>query len=599
MLLPYLLKVSLLLAALTLGYRWLIQFETFSRLNRALLWFNVLAAWSLPLIPLGDWGPVAVQRQFHEVAPTQIKTVLAETRLIDSPTTPTIASSADLGSGTMTLFESFSAWGATEWLLLIYGLGVVVLLARFLYQLGRLALSLRKCPAERLENGLRLVSDPTTASPFSFFRWVVCDPARYSPAELQQILAHEAEHARGGHSFDLLLAEMQRIALWFNPFAWVHRRLVQGNLEYLADRAVLEVGFAKKQYQMNLLKAVVQIQEPPLTNSFAQSLLKNRIKMMNRQPSRAWVLSKYAALIAVLYLSTAFVAPYRQQLIELAPTAVQPVVRALVEENAPVDTPEEIVVPPVEKIVVPEKMAEIVPPVKADTAFVPKSKWIQMDGDTLFWVIPSTITWDELSEMRVDVKSFGYNMTVSTLKYDPLQKFLTAIQVGMYKPGGGGLSKGGEEDKYTPIKGYSGYLMKSARGIDRLPPEPLLSRYRESYQKALELKKENELEYIEDKLDGELYKRVGGTSTSIISREGMLKLNPGDTMGKGDWSGVGRSKNNTLMVLEQYKDAEFYVNGKPATFEDASDVGYDKLQMLKIGQDRKDKYYIMIYINTP
>ena len=595
MLLPYLLKVSLLLAVLTLAYRWLIQFETFSRLNRALLWFNVLAAWSLPLIPLGDWGPVAVQRQFHEVAPTQIKTVLAETRLIDSPTTPTIALSADLGSGTMTLFESFSAWGATEWLLLIYGLGVVVLLARFLYQLCRLALSLRKCPAERLENGLRLVRDPAMASPFSFFRWVVCDPARYSPAELQQILAHEAEHARSGHSFDLLLAEMQRIALWFNSFAWVHRRLVQGNLEYLADRAVLEVGFAKKQYQMNLLKAVVQTQEPPLTNSFAQSLLKNRIKMMNRKPSRAWVLSKYAALIAVLYLSTAFVAPYRQQLIELAPTAVQPVVRALVEENAPVDTPEEIVAPPVEEIVVPEKLVEAVLPVKVDSSFVPKSQWLQMDGDTLFWVIPSTITWDELSEMRVDVKSFGYNMTVSTLKYDPLQKFLTAVSIKMYNHFGGGLENGGEEDVYTPIRGYYGMLTPNTRSTERLPPEPLLRKFHQSYQEALKFRAENDLRYREIKLMEELGKKAGFMATVYDTRKGLQKMKIGD-VGKGDLNGVRRSSNNTLEILEKYEDAEFYINGQSSDLEKMNAVPFDKIQKIVYADNFKDLRFIMVFV---
>lgn len=37
MLFPYLLKVSLLLAVATLCYRWMVQFESYSRLNRALL----------------------------------------------------------------------------------------------------------------------------------------------------------------------------------------------------------------------------------------------------------------------------------------------------------------------------------------------------------------------------------------------------------------------------------------------------------------------------------------------------------------------------------------------------------------------------------
>ncbi|MBE9461066.1 hypothetical protein ACFP1I_18965 [Dyadobacter subterraneus] len=66
MLIAYLLKVSLILAILTLGYRWLIQFETFSKMNRVLLWNNVFAAWTLPFIPLPNWGPIEVQEEFHQ-----------------------------------------------------------------------------------------------------------------------------------------------------------------------------------------------------------------------------------------------------------------------------------------------------------------------------------------------------------------------------------------------------------------------------------------------------------------------------------------------------------------------------------------------------
>ena len=69
MLIPYLMKVSLVLAVLTLAYRWLIQFETFSKLNRMLLWLNVAAAWALPLVSLPSWGPVEVQTEFHHSIP--------------------------------------------------------------------------------------------------------------------------------------------------------------------------------------------------------------------------------------------------------------------------------------------------------------------------------------------------------------------------------------------------------------------------------------------------------------------------------------------------------------------------------------------------
>ncbi len=595
MLLPYLLKVSLLLAVLTLGYRWLIQFETFSRLNRVLLWFNVLAAWSLPLIPLADWGPVAVQQQFYEVSRTQLGTDLSTTLEVELPQAAPIDFSAELVADSPSLGQFVSAWGATDWLLLIYGLGVIVLLTRFLYQLGRLVLSLRGHPAEPLTNGLWLVQNPATASPFSLFNWIVCDPARHGPAELRQIIAHETEHARGGHSFDLLLAEVQRIALWVNPFAWVHQKLVQENLEYLADRAVLQAGFAKKEYQLNILSAIVPIHEPPLTTSFAQSLLKKRIKMMNRKPSQSWVLGKYAALIAVLYLSSAFVAPYREQIIDLVPRITQPVIGDLLENTDTTEEAKEVVTTIVE-IPVLEKSAEVMLPVKEDSGFAPKSKWIQMEGDKLFWAIPSTVTWEELSEMKQDVKNFGNIMTVINLKYDPLQKFLTAIRVRMDKPNGGSGEGGGEEDDYTPFKGYSGYITQSGRGMGQLPPEPLLSRFNESYQSALALKKENELEYIEQKLGKELSEKLGNFGTRENTRKFIEKVKIGETMGEGEWSNFGRSTDNTLKIGDKFKSAEFYINGKPATIKEMNKVPYDKIQKLNISSDNKNNYFIAVYI---
>lgn len=487
-----------------------------------------------------------------------------------------------------------SGWGATDWLLLIYGLGVIVLLTRFLYQLGRLALSLRRHPAEPLTNGLWLVQNPTTASPFSFFNWVMCDPARHSPDELRQIIAHEAEHARAGHSFDLLLAELQRVALWFNPFAWVHQKLVQENLEYLADRAVLQMGFTKKEYQLNLLSAVVPNHEPPLTTSFAQSLLKKRIKMMNRKSSRAWVLGKYAALIAVLYVSAAFVAPYRQQLIDLAPVAAQPIVRALVEEVVVADEPEEAMLTPAE-ILAPEETVEDVTPSKQDSVFVAKSKWVQMQGDVLHWAIPATATVEEITDIIVDVKRFGSKLEISSIKYDKKQQFLTEIAVvvqGKGSTGSGGI-KMDLLGLYTPIRGYSGYTGDKGLGVGMLPPEPLLSRFNESYQRALVLKDESRLEYLED--DKALFEKTKGLATVYHTREGLQKMKLGD-VGIGDLNGVSKSSHNTLEVLEKYENSEFYINGNPATLKEMNEVPFDKIEKLKIAHDFKENRLIMVYV---
>ena len=581
MLLPYLLKVSLLLAALTLGYRWLIQYETFSQLNRALLWLNVAAAWSLPFIPLAGWGPVEVQQEFHHTLPELANTLPTVASAI---TTVSIKPSPTGTPGT-------PSWELADWLLLVYLIGAGIMLVRFLYQLGGLLRTLWRHPAERLENGVRLIQDESTPSPFSFFHWVVCNPEKHTPTELQHILLHESEHAHKGHSVDLLLAESQRILLWFNPFAWLHQRLVQENLEYLADRAVLNHGFKKKHYQLSMLKTVLRTNESPLTNSFAQSLLKKRIKMMNRKPSNYWVAGKYAFLLATLYLSSAFVAPYKSEIVAATPTPMQPVMSMLVAE-------------PMHKVPLPKASAKekVVEPIGqevkvplSNTASTTKSKWTQVKDGTLFWAIPATATWEDINLIKADVKKFGSEMKINELKYDPMQQFITSITIYIKSKGTSGTGNGSGDDAYSPAKGYSGYVGETGSGMGQLPPEPLLSRYNQSYQQALVLKKAHKNDYLEDELNRRLYQENGGMSGSSYSNKSFDDQYAQKSFEK---EGVGKSEDNKLMLGEMNKNAEFYLNAEPSTFEELNGITIDTIDKVVVKKASKTKKrYILVFTN--
>lgn len=315
---------------------------------------------------------------------------------------------------------------------------------------------------------------------------------------------------------------------------------------------------------------------------------------MNRKPSCRLVWGKYALLLAALYMSAAFVAPYRQQIVALAPAAAQPVVRALMDEAISAKKSEETTILSKAEVTS-EQAKESATPFTVDSAYVPKSKWVQMKGDTMFWTIPATVTWDELSKIKQDIESLGYNMSVNTLRYDPLQKFLTAIEVRMYKPSGGGCEGGREEDIYTPIKGYSGMLMKHTRSIEQLPPEPLLSRYNESYREALKFRQDNALEYMEFKLMKELYSKTKGLATVFDTGKGLRKMKVGD-VGKGDLDGVRKSPSNTLEILEKYRDSEFYINGTSATLKEMNEVPFDKIEKIKIAHNFKENRFIMVFI---
>ena len=91
-------------------------------------------------------------------------------------------------------------------------------------------------------------------APFSFFHWVFLNPEDYSDRERKEILTHEKTHVEQWHSVDMLLGEVLCILFWFNPFVWLLRRDIRQNLEFLADRKVVESGYDRKNYQYHLLR---------------------------------------------------------------------------------------------------------------------------------------------------------------------------------------------------------------------------------------------------------------------------------------------------------------------------------------------------------
>lgn len=91
------------------------------------------------------------------------------------------------------------------------------------------------------------------SGPFSFFNWIFLNPDNVKEEEISEILTHEMAHVRQRHSIDVIISELVNICCWINPFAWLMKREVRLNLEFLADRRVMDAGFATKSYQYHLL----------------------------------------------------------------------------------------------------------------------------------------------------------------------------------------------------------------------------------------------------------------------------------------------------------------------------------------------------------
>jgi beta-lactamase regulating signal transducer with metallopeptidase domain len=578
MLFPYLMKVSLLLAILTLGYRWLIQFETFSKLNRALLWLNVVAAWSLPLIPLADWGPVEVQAEFHQTIPKIAHAIPVVRQEISSfNPAPSIINSQHL-----------PPWNVLDALTLIYLTGVAVMSAIFLFQVGRLIRLLWKSPSQKSTDGVIFICDEHNTSPYSFFRWVVYNPQNHSESTLQHILAHETEHVLQWHSLDLLLAELQRIALWFNPLAWFHQRLVQANLEYLADRGVLDRGCEKKEYQFDLLRTVLQNRELPLTNSFAQSLLKKRIRMMNKKPSHYLAWGKYGLLIGILYLSSAFVAPYTIKVTEFLPPLVGVVfetpAKTKVLEEKPVKKEQDNLDKPAPKTVAVIDSSQNVPSEEI------KSKWVVEQNGTLYYAISPLATWDDINEIKKAVKRYGAEMNINAIEYDPLQKFITNLTVHIEAKGGSSKATEGE-GKFVPMKGESGYIGKNGMGTGGDLPQ-LVTALQKDYDTALAFAKEHETEYFEYRLSQKISDQKLSSSSHGFDRASLDGKNAASIL---NTEGVSKSADNLLKLESEHRNSELYLNTQSATFTELNSLPIEKFVAIKIIKDQRGKKYVFVY----
>ena len=105
-------------------------------------------------------------------------------------------------------------------------------------------------------------------SPFSFFNWIVYNPAQFSSIELEQIITHEKVHANQKHSLDILLTHISTIVLWFNPFIWFFSNVLKQNLEFIADKETPKQTSSKKSYQYTLLKTSMPSHQLALSNSF-------------------------------------------------------------------------------------------------------------------------------------------------------------------------------------------------------------------------------------------------------------------------------------------------------------------------------------------
>mgnify|MGYP002571560332 CR=1 FL=1 len=279
--LAYFLKINVAIALFYAFYRLFFYKDTFFTWRRAaLLCFFAISA-VYPLLNIQTW--ITEQEPMVAMADLYADIVLPEFTI-----TPEQATSDWKTLLLQTV--GFAYWGM-----------VIVLAIRFFIQLAGIIRLAFRCRKAKIGNtNVHLLRQ--ASGPFSFFHWIFIHPTSHTEDELSEILTHEQTHANQWHSIDVLVSEIVCTFCWFNPFAWLMKREIRTNLEYLADNRVLETGHDSKAYQYHLLGLSHHKAAATIYNSFNVLPLKKRIKMMNKKRTREIGRTKYLMFLPLAAL---------------------------------------------------------------------------------------------------------------------------------------------------------------------------------------------------------------------------------------------------------------------------------------------------------
>ena len=284
----YLLKASLALAVFYLFYRVALRDGTLLRLNRAVLLGATAASFVLP------FAVITFHRGRTLAEVTQVTDLMAASQPL---LTDVLSLSAPVVKPALWL----------NLVALVYLVGVCWVLGRLLRSICHVRRILRSGEPVSQEDGIRVYVVDHDIIAFSWMRNIVISRADWQSGR-REIFDHESAHVRLHHSRDLLLVDVVAALQWFNPFIWMLREDLCAVHEFQADAAVLERGADRKGYLFLLVQKAAAQRGYTIANSFSDSVLKDRVRMMSRpaaKTAQAWRLLACAPLLGLVLLANA------------------------------------------------------------------------------------------------------------------------------------------------------------------------------------------------------------------------------------------------------------------------------------------------------
>ncbi|MBA4848855.1 M56 family metallopeptidase [Emticicia sp. BO119] len=287
----YLLKVNLILIAFYAFYWVFLRKNTFFQTNRLYLLLSVVVSFLMPFIKIRHnytfSQPLPVT--LNEVSTESIKSVIYQPVLEDN-------------------YNYVFNW--MDIVSAIYLAGVIVFSLRFIIALVKIYFLLRDSePIDMSEtrSGREywLLRTNKAFSSYSFFNFLILNKEDIF-YNRNIITDHEEVHISQGHSWDIFFIEIAHIFCWFNPLLISYKTALTRLHEFIADSIV--EGDEKVPYAQFLFAYNFRMNASPLGNDFFKdSLLKERIKMMMKNRTPLWVISKYIFILPLVVCMGYFV----------------------------------------------------------------------------------------------------------------------------------------------------------------------------------------------------------------------------------------------------------------------------------------------------
>lgn len=184
-------------------------------------------------------------------------------------------------------------WEFLEYFILTYLLVVFLLAIKLFWDFIQLRFLFEKGWYQtvfNLTNNYFLIPTFGMAPVFSYFNKLFWDETQsLDPDEKDQIINHEIEHIRQGHSWDVLYYQFLSIIFWFNPAIHLMRGALVDVHEYLADQNVLAKVKNKETYPRLIAKIAFEGIDLPIGNYFVRSTTLKRILMMKKSAKINWL----------------------------------------------------------------------------------------------------------------------------------------------------------------------------------------------------------------------------------------------------------------------------------------------------------------------